>query len=214
MDVAIGLVGGFLLGIAASTIAWLVSERWAAPLPTLLVDSMRFRGQVGSNPPHEFFHVCVRNAAARWPVVTRRAAWACTARLSVLDEAGNRVFSDDIPARWTSQPEPLIPTSSGNLLDPAKVILGRRMDLHSHHEERLAVVVKFEGEADCFLFTNESYLYPRWQNPAWRLPPGTYRLRVAVLHEGGEQSAYFRPENSGSRLDDIKIAIWSSDASV
>lgn len=89
------------------------------------------------------------------------------------------------------------------------MILSRRMDVHSHHDERIGVLLKHEGDSDCYLFSNESYYFHAWKNPAWRLPEGRYRLRVTVLHENGESSADLKLENSGRSRNDVRLTLWS-----
>jgi hypothetical protein len=81
----------------------------------------------------------------------------------------------------------------------------RRMDVHGHHEELVSVVVKFEGEPDCYIFTNESYVFPQWQNPDWRLPPGRYRLRVTVLSDRGRTQKEFELRNDDQSRNDVRL---------
>ena len=143
MELAIGLIGGFLLGILASGIAWLITEYAAGPLLDIVADPNRAQGQSPGNPPHEFYHVRIRNLPARWPLPARRPAWACTARIDVFRQDGSRAITDGIVARWTSQPEPLLPVVSqgqvGNVLDPARLAQARRADVHGHLDERVSV---------------------------------------------------------------------------
>jgi hypothetical protein len=137
----------------------------------------------------------------------RRPAWACTASIDVFRRDGSRAITRDVIARWASQPEPLLPVIAqgqvGNVLDPARVMQARRMDVHEHSDEPIPVAVKFEGDPDCYIFTNESYQFPRWQNPAWRMPPGRYRLRVTVYYERGRAEREFELNNAGPRRDDV-----------
>jgi hypothetical protein len=212
MQLAVGLIGGFLLGILASGIAWLITEYAAGPFLDVVADPNRAQGQSPDNPPHEFYHVRVQNLPAKWPLPGRRPAWACTARIDVFRLDGSRAVPGDIIARWTSQPEPLLPVVSqgqvGNVLDPARLMQARRMDVHGHLEERVPVAVKFQGEPDCHVFTNESYLFPRWQNPSWRLPPGRYQLRVTVYYERGRAEKDFELRNDGLSRDDVHLNRW------
>jgi hypothetical protein len=212
MELTVGLIGGFLLGILASGIAWLVTEYAASPSLDIVVDQNRARGQSQGNPPHEFYHVRVRNVPARRPLLGRRPAWACTARIDVFRQDGSRAITGDVIARWTSQPEPLLPVVTqgqvGNVLDPARLMQARRIDVHGHSEEPISIAVKFEGEPDCYIFTNESYLFSRWQNPAWRIPPGQYRLRVTVYYERGRAEKDFELSNEGPRREDVRLNAW------
>jgi hypothetical protein len=112
MELAIGLIGGFLLGIAASSIAWVITEYAARPSLDMIPDSNRSQGQIAGEVPHEFYHVRVMNLPAIWPIPGRRPAWACAARIEVFNLDGTPAISGDVHARWTSQPEPLLPVAA------------------------------------------------------------------------------------------------------
>jgi hypothetical protein len=215
MELSLGLLGGFLFGIAASTIAWVISEYLARPFLRIEVDQNRAQGQSPNNPPHEFYHVRVANLPARWPVPGRRPAWACTATIEVFGEDGTRRINGEIAGRWTSQPEPLLPVVAqgqvGNVLDPARVMQARRIDVHGHATEPMSIAFKFEGEPDCYIFTNESYVFPRWQNPAWRLEQGRYRVRVTVFYERGFAQQDFELRNGGSSRNDLRLSPWPAN---
>jgi hypothetical protein len=96
----------------------------------------------------------------------------------------------------------------GKVLDPARLMQARRIDVQGHSEEPISVAVKFEGEPDCSIFTNESYLFPRWQNPLWSLPLGRYRLRVTVYYERGHIEKDFELRNEGLSRDDVHLNLW------
>ena len=210
MELAIG----FLLGILASSIAWLITERVSGPSLEVVADQNRAQGQLSNSPPHEFYHVRVRNVPTIWPLPGRRPAWACTATIEVFGQDGGRTITGNVFAKWASQPEPLLPVVAqgqiGNVLDPARLMQARRMDVHGHCEELISVAGKFEGEPDCYIFTNESYLFPRWQNPSWRIPPGRFKLRVTVYYERGRVAKDFELSNEGPRRDDLHLNPWPS----
>ena len=200
-----------MLGIGASTIAWVVSEYWARPSLDIVVDENRSQGQ--SPSPHEFYHVRVRNLPPKWPLPGRRPAWACTAKIDVFPpDATGGAIAGEIFGRWTSQPEPLLPFVSqgqvGNVLDPARLMQARRIDVHGHSDEPMSIALKFEGEPNCCIFTNESYMFPKWQNPAWCLPPGRYRVRVTVYYERGRTQKDFELRNDGPSGDEVRLLPW------
>jgi hypothetical protein len=126
---------------------------------------------------------------------------------------------DAIHARWTSQPEPLLPVVlsqavggastqttflMGSVTDGARLIQARRMDVHCRSDESVSIAVKFDGEADCYIFSNESYLSPKWQNPAWRLPLGRYLVRVTIEYDSSKVE-HFQLINDGPSLDDLQL---------
>jgi hypothetical protein len=95
-----------------------------------------------------------------------------------------------------------------NILDPARLVIAQRIDVHGHEDQQLNVALKYERSQDCHLFSNESYLYPKWQNPAWRLSNGTYRLRVTLYYERGRTEADFRLRNIGDTRDGLSLELW------
>lgn len=215
MELAAGLVGGFILGILASSIAWLITERLSAPRLHIRPDQNRYPAPLQGTAGYELYHIVVTNAPTRWPFPARQPAWACTARIEVLRHDGTASGTPPVHARWTTQPEPLLPMLSAgqphNVLDPARVMQSRRMDVHAHHTELIPVAIKFEGEPDCHLFSNESYAHSRWQNPAWRLGTGAHRLRAVVLHQGGESATDLELRNDGRTRDSVRLLPWNAN---
>jgi hypothetical protein len=220
-DNQLALVEGFLLGIVASGIAWRVAEYMVQPSLEIVVDTNRAR--VGES--HEFYHVRVRNTLHEWPWPGRRPAWACSATIDVFQENRTRAIIEAVPGRWASQPEPLLPVGIGNReaehapesqvglwFDIARVIQGRRIDVHSHRYEALSIALKYEGEPECYLFSNESYdpHYPQLRNPAWCLDRGRYRVRVSVYYESGRTVRGFELRNDGPSRDDVRLLPWPS----
>ncbi len=58
--------------------------------------------------------------------------------------------------------------------------------------EEVAVAILRDGEA--FAFSTESYGYPSWGNPRWRLEYGTYRIVVRVRGSGILEERPFKLE--------------------
>jgi hypothetical protein len=69
----------------------------------------------------------------------------------------------------------------------------------------LCVALKLDGEDEFYLFNNDSYRFPHWKNPAWRLPRGSYGLRVTVSYEIGVAVREFRLVNHGPGRDDLQL---------
>jgi len=210
MEGALQGLGGFFLGVLASAIAAIILDRGARPRLTILEDNGgRAQGQNPGDPPHEFFHVRIRNLRAKWPLAGRRPAWSSQATLEILTEDGRQTILGPIPARWSSQPEPILRVGVGGAVaqipDVARMLAGRRIDVHNHEDQLLCVALKYQGAPECHLFTNESYASPRGQNPAWALQPGRHRLRVTVYYERGRQRSDFWIRNNGASRDDVHV---------
>lgn len=204
------LIIGFVLGVVASGIAAIVYEYATSPLVTISLDERPLAlGQHGDLPPHAFYHLRIRNQPSRLPFSSRKPAWSSKATIEVFDLNGNRVVADPIYARWPSQPEPLTPAVAGqqqvNLPDFARLMNARKVDVHAHEEEYISLAIKFDGQSECYIFSNESYLYPAWSNPAWRLNSGIYRVLVTVFYGRGLSQCTFTLTNQRTARNSVEL---------
>ena len=111
------LLVGALLGILASVVAAIVYDRCTRPLLVIdTADGPRAQGQAEGAPPHEFFHVRLRNRTARWPLSGGKPAWSCQATLEVVTHDGASTVLGPIAARWTSLPEPVLAIGLGGVI--------------------------------------------------------------------------------------------------
>ena len=69
------------------------------------------------------------------------------------------------------------------VLDPYKLLTPSRIDIATNEEESIDVAVRYDNEVDCYGWNNDSYRY-KWRNPAWRIPPGRYLVRVTITTGG------------------------------
>ena len=210
MDMDWNLIVGFLLGIVASGIAAIVYERATSPLVEITLDDRPIAlGQYPGLPPLAFYHVRIRNLPVRWPFASRKPAWSSKATIEVFNLNGTRTIAEAIHARWPSQPEPVTPTVAGdqsiNLVDFARLMNARKVDIHSHEDEYIALAVKYEGQPECYIFSNESYLHGAWSNPAWRLNSGKYRVLITVFYERGHAQRAFSLANLRTARNSVEI---------
>lgn len=206
MEIALG----FVLGIFASAIAAIVLDHATRPDLEIMVDPQgRVRRQQPDGKTLEFYHLLVRNRRARWRFLSRRPAWSVKATIELMTQGGTPLVTPPIVARWTSLPEPLTPsmilTAQVHLLDPAKILTGRKIDIHSHEDQQMSLLIKFDQQQDIHIFGNESYGFADWQNPKWRVPSGTHRLLVSLYYERGRVQREFRLSNAGPELSDVQI---------
>ena len=200
------LILGFVLGIVGT----IFYEYATDPLIEISLDERPLAlGQHPNQPPHAFYHLRIRNLPSKLPASNRKPAWSSKAIIEVFDQNGKRVIPEPIQARWPSQPEPLMPAITGNqsvtLLDPARLMNARKVDIHSHEEEYIALAIKFDGQSQCYIFSNESYLYPAWSNPAWQLNSGTYRIQVTVFYSSGRAQRTFTLTNQRVARNSIEL---------
>jgi hypothetical protein len=99
-----------------------------------------------------------------------------------------------VMGRWSSSPELLqkiaIQTPKEVIVidipDLTKLPYGRRLDLIPGRKEPICIAVKFDGEEECYIFSNESYLvapspHTRWRYPPWKLGKGIYYIVITIV---------------------------------
>jgi hypothetical protein len=201
---------GFFLGIVASGIASLLYERWTSPVIEITLDDRPLAlRQFPNVPPCAFYHLRILNRPVKWQLSSRKPAWSSKATIEVFKLDGAYAIAEPIQARWPSQPEPLIPAISDNksinLIDFARLMNARKVDIHSHEEQYISLAVKYDGQSECYIFSNESYFHDAWCNPEWRLGKGKYRVLVTVFYERGRTQRKFVLSNLGTARDSIEI---------
>ncbi len=114
--------------------------------------------------------LCMRLINA--PESTAESAIAKGVRAHFLCKGPGASGLPSLDARWSDSPQPpSIPLGE----TPALAV-----NLGINEGRQINLVVKEPEDEHCYLFNNDSYQYPRRQNPAWRMEPGEYRVVVDV----------------------------------
>jgi hypothetical protein len=120
-----------------------------------------------------------------------------TPRITVFDLNGVELFS--FVGRWSDSNQPrLFPV--GLVAPEASTI-----DIPIGVRRRLDLVIKYDQEAECFGFNNESYRFQLGRNPSWRLEPGDYLMRVRFRGSNVDRefNIRFRNPEAGRDLEAI-----------
>lgn len=142
--------------------------------------------------PWQFAAVRVTNRRLGRPwcwLFGRSAAIDCQASLTFSREGAT---IGPIPARWSARPEPIrSEPGGGGVFDPALVPDSYRLTLPATEQlEEVAVAIGNQGR--CSAFSAESYAYPDWHRPEWRLEPGRWNVEViATSADGANACAVF-----------------------
>lgn len=155
-------------------------------------------GRPASNA--RYLHVFCENKKPIWLVrwMSREAALDCYGFVSFHSVNGKNVFGKKMPLRWSDSPQPVpmevrIGEDVGYVWDPNRMVVDSRVDIHPGTERALDTVVRFDGDSECYGWNNDSYFSnPQWRNPAWRLHPGIYHVRVIVLSGSARSVEWFR----------------------
>jgi hypothetical protein len=138
----------------------------------------------------------------------RQAALQCRGAITFhhLDD-GQDVFGGAMPVRWANSPEPIplegIAPDGGRFLifDPVRFTTDSRIDIYpGDNAQPLDVAARYDNDEDCYGWNSERYpLALNLRNPAWRLPPGRYLVRVEVTSSGQKCVRIFRLINDVAR---------------
>jgi hypothetical protein len=140
----------------------------------------------------------------RW--MMRAPALQCRGDVSFHHLDGQYLYNREMRIRWTGTPEPLQvigvdPTGQPiTILDPYKIVAPSQVDIAPDEEESLDIVARFDNDAQCYGWSNESYSRS-WRNPAWLIPFGRYLVRVSIRSGGQSWSDVFRLINDVPRTD-------------
>jgi len=201
-----GIIVGFVLGVFGSLIASQFWDTMTRPKLSVALDPAPALG-VG----FRWFNLRFSNVGNKQFGADPRPAWSCTASLSLYSANGKQMIRS-IPARWTSTPEPLITVAfDGHVVkfpELEKMLAGRRIDIYSHEDQLMPLLLKYDKEEACYLFTNECYNFPpRNVNPDWGFGFGKYIVRVAVHYDRGTESFFFLIHNYGSGMNEVNITL-------
>jgi hypothetical protein len=135
---------------------------------------------------------------AKW--MSRNAAQQCRGAITFHHLDGQDIFGRAMPVKWVRTPEALplpIQLPNGNLfaflVDPERLMRDPRIDIAPGEAAELDVVVRFDGDSECYGWNMDSYKSnPPWRNPAWKLPVGRFLIRVTVFSGDQSCSGVFR----------------------
>jgi len=212
MDLISAFFIGLVSGIVASFLMIYAYEQETKPLLEVgTEDAPAFSSKAAAC----FYHLVVRQkkpALFLFSWTSRRPAWSCKATYKVYDRDRKSKLIDTFQCRWPSAPEPLIPwrDEANNIIfipDFSRLFLGRKTDIFYHEPQALDLVLKREGETECYVFTNECYLEGGfdYRGDRFKLNRGEYQMLVSIYYETETLNAWFRLENFGTSRDSVKV---------
>jgi len=111
---------------------------------------------------------------------------------------GQDIFGRAMAVRWVKSPEPIanqIINPEGKIQfyirDFARAATESRIDVYPGEGQLLDVAIRFDGEAECYGWNNDSYFY-NWRNPNWKLPGGRYLVKAVITSSGQKCVDIFR----------------------
>jgi len=220
----------FILGVLASFIASIIFQFFfqlgIRPEIDIRTEDpqIKLSGQRTGQPKHRFIHLVIENKRAwvPWKFVTeRQTAWNCEVSYEFFSalEPNKKLIQDKVIARWAAAIEPILPALDPHrginsqavrqtIPDPSKLPFGRKYDLHGGTQENIDLIIKIEGQQECYVFSNESYLLG-WKNQNWKLGIGEYLVKVQARSGQITKQKTFKIINEGTTLEDVFVETYS-----
>jgi hypothetical protein len=206
--------------IIGAVLGWIVTVLISRPKMTLSkADPVDMR-MVGAdfNEVARSLRVNVSNEHRWWTLLA--PAVACRAQISFYTPpTGHDTFGRrSMVGRWANTPQPqpiVVPAGGGQFLqvvDVDKYTRESRLDIYPGEPgEPLDIAVRFDGDTDCYGWTNDSHFAPRIRNPDWRLVTGVYLVKVTVTGSGTPHVGCFRIHNDGPTRDTFRLEEATAD---
>jgi hypothetical protein len=157
----------------------------------------------------KFLYIDVRNQELPWALkwLTRNAAFQCHGTVTFHHLDGTRVFTNSMPIRWTSLPNPegqasIIDNKVAVLYDINKINHDSRIDIYPGFKESINIAARFDDDEECYGWTNKNFFSaPMWRNPDWKLPNGRFLVKVVISSSVVKCEGIFRLVNDVGMKD-------------
>ncbi len=161
-----------------------------------------------------FYHVMIVNKNVESKgrrIFWRHPSYHTKIRMKFMDKKRRGLF--ELNGRWDGSPEPLAPGITGGrvvqLPNISLVPISETIEISPGRAgEGFCLVMKYEGEDECWGFSNWSYIRGwRWglRDPNTKLGIGKYIIDVHITASNAEKSFRFILKNRGRRFKDVSI---------
>jgi hypothetical protein len=199
------IIVGSIIGAIFSVAITAFFERLRRPSLSMRIEKVPMADYTQMNLPRpakkaQFLYVALVNndlkGLEKW-FSTRDAALDCHGVISFHRMDGTNIFGRNMVLRWINLPEPIpeiivIDGKKGTWFDSRKVEHNYRINVNPGEEELFNIAARFDGEDDCYGWSNQSYLEPLWRNPDWKLSHGCFLVRVKITSSGNTCEGLFR----------------------
>ncbi len=218
METFLAYLVQFLFALVAgilSILAVLAIERQKKPQLTFDVAQQGeiFDDDKLKRPAAKWLKIKVKNDNLSGPlswIYDRDPALLCRASVTFNHLDGHSVFGRTLSARWdnTPEPQPLIGhTDQGDVAIMPYV--HETYDIPPGEYTTIALVYRAKGEAECYGWNNESYLYG-FKHPEWKLEKGRYIAEVSIRTRGRTFVSRFMIFND-VEYHDVRLEMLAKD---
>ena len=218
-SIVLTVVGYVIAPILASLIAIFIWERYREPKLAIKTVKKALGKEPSvqefkQGPSRAFYHLNVTNEG-KSPAYHCKIAMDFSAKVST-------TAPFPVTGKWDRSPEPYIEmpvpveVSPGWMIrhealeipQPFILSFSEAIDIQPGQSEPFCVIVKYEGEQECYAFSSWGYLKSRDHRvPEWRLGLGDSDVRISITYSGKKSTvAWFSLNNRGKALDSVDIS--------
>ena len=195
---------GFLSAIITAAFGKIVYDMIKAPK---LVSYVPRNGEpavqsLSNSVTRGFYHIIIKNERRR--VIDRSVAGNARVGIVFMEDNGAKKFS--LSGKWDWRPEPLSVSGNRPVIEPSLIPFAELVDINPADEQPFCIVMKYDGQDECYAFNASSYLYLDHKNPAWKLGLGRYKIHLTLNGSNVHREFDFILENKGKLLSDISIS--------
>jgi len=195
---------GFLLAIITAVIGKIVYDRIRAPKLIAYVKEEPYVQELSNNQARGFYRIAIKN---KQNILGKLPANKCRVKITFKDNLGKTMFS--LAGKWDWTPEPLkyklVNGQLKGIPDPTLIPPSEFVDINPNDEESFCILMKYDGENECYAFNGFSYLHPDLKNPNWKLGLGEYQIHLELHASNSHKKFTFTLKNEGKKLSDISI---------
>jgi hypothetical protein len=161
-----------------------------------------------NDPHHRFFWLIDRNPAYN-------------TRVTLTFFRGDQRFLGPIDTKWVNAPSCLAPVvqlifnqssqppqiNTISAFDETKTVLAHEQTIPSDERGRaFDVVLKYQGQSDCYAFTGWSFQFPSLSDPALAVPQGEFKVEMkAIASNAQSETTNVVLRNTGLGITDVTI---------
>lgn len=202
---------GLLSALSTAIIVKVIYDKIKAPnITTSVVEKPTIQNIPNTKISRGFYKILIRNKEHL--IFNKLPAKGCRVKLKFKKINGKHLFT--LSGKWDWTPEPISYTIANNKIvsipAPALIPPSEFVDINSNEEEAFCILMKYDGEDDCYAFNGFSYLVQDLKRTGWKLGLGEYLVEIEFNSSNAHKKILLMINNHGNKVTDITINKISS----
>lgn len=151
--------------------------------------------------PLRFYHLVVKN-------IGKSTAYDCEIDISFRNNKGEQLLAEKIiRGKWDKGPNPLIQCDPATVpvFQPSFLHYSEYANLRPSKDEPFCLIIKHEGEKECYGFSAENYRYVGLKHPNRKIIDSEFLAVITVGNGDNTRTCKFRIVNSTTDVGEVTI---------